>query len=225
MELKLVIFDLDNTLWDFETNSREALIELYETLDINHDFQKFHRNYVEINYRYWREYEQGKITKNELRYGRFFEAFNDIGFHDRKEIEKVANRYLEISPFKKAVFENTYSVLDFIASKYKMAIITNGFNEVVEMKVKNCQFDKYFDLVQTSEDAGVQKPNPRIFQKVLDFFNLSNDEAIMIGDNLQTDIEGANSVNMRSILFDPKNEHVNYTNEKISNLIELKNIL
>lgn len=225
MEMKLVIFDLDNTLWDFETNSRDALAELYVDLNLNAEFSVFHRNYVEINYRYWRDYEHGKITKHDLRYGRFYDAFETIGYGDRKRIDEVADRYLDISPDKTIVFDGTYEILDFLKPKYNLAIITNGFSEVVTRKVRNCRFDTYFDLIQTSEEAGVQKPHPAIFEKVMQHFNVNANESVMIGDNLLTDIAGAKGVNMRHVLFDPKNEHEGYAEEKIINLLQLKSLL
>ena len=222
MDLKLIIFDLDNTLWDFETNSRIALQELLPTVDNTIDFNDFHKRYVEINYRYWRDYERGKINKNHLRYGRFYDAFEAYGIRDKERIDKMADNYLYISPKQKTVFENTYEILNYLKPKYKMAIITNGFNEVVIEKIKNCDFEQYFGLVQTSEDAGVQKPHVDIFHKVLSYFNTNPNNAFMIGDNLETDIAGADKTGISSVLFDPKNEHQNYRNKKINNLIELK---
>ncbi len=220
-----MIFDLDNTIWDFETNSREALDELYHKTkvenNIEHDFDFFHRNYVEINYKCWSDYEKGLINKHQLRYGRFYDAFARTNFHDRRVIDSVADRYVEISRTKTVVFEGTYEVLDYLSKKYKLAIITNGFSEVVKHKMVNCKLDQYFNYVQTSEDAGVQKPHVNIFNLVMKQFGVTNQESIMIGDNLETDIMGGKNAGMRTILFDPKNTNVNYDDFKITNLREL----
>ncbi|HLP14351.1 MAG TPA: YjjG family noncanonical pyrimidine nucleotidase [Flavobacteriales bacterium] len=229
MELDLVIFDLDNTIWDFETNSREALVEIYAEVKqqhaIEHEFDVFHANYVQINYKYWADYEKGLINKQHLRYGRFHDAFASVQCHDKSVADKVADRYVQVSPFKTIVFDGTYEILDYLSKKYKLAIITNGFNEIVEHKMKNCGLDRYFHHVQTSEDAGHQKPHPRIFQLVLEKFNVDAKKALMIGDNLETDIAGGKNSGLHTILFDPKKQHHTYQDLKIDHLKQLSNYI
>ncbi len=223
--VELVIFDLDNTIWDFETNSKDALVELYHGIKtdhgLDHEFDFFHSNYVEINYKCWSDYEKGLINKHQLRYGRFYDAFARTNFHDRRIIDGVADRYVEISRTKTVVFDGTYEILEYLSKKYKLAIITNGFSEVVEHKMRNCKLDAYFSHVQTSEDAGVQKPHVKIFELVMQKFSALPSQSIMVGDNLETDIAGGKNAGMRTILFDPKNQHVNYSDVKINNLTEL----
>lgn len=228
MDVKLVIFDLDNTIWDFESNSRAALLELFEEMDqehnFDHDFDAFHREYVQINYRYWSDYEKGKIDKHKLRYGRFHDTFALFGFDHAPAIDRMADRYLEVSPLKTLVFDGAHETLDYLTGKYPLAIITNGFNEVVSLKMENCRLGPYFRHIQTSEDAGYQKPHPAIFQLVLNKFKVNPQNAVMIGDNLETDIAGAKSVGLHSILFDPKNQHGSYTDAKITHLSQLKTL-
>jgi putative hydrolase of the HAD superfamily len=137
----------------------------------------------------------------------------------------VADRYIEISRTKTIVFEGTYPILDYLRNKYKLAIITNGFSEVVEHKMRNCRLNEYFEYVQTSEDAGVQKPDTKIFELVMQKFGVLPSQAIMIGDNLETDIAGGKNAGMRTILFDPKDKCSLYGDLKINNLMELTKYL
>lgn len=229
MDVKLVIFDLDNTIWDFESNSRAALLELFAEMDkehrFTHNFDAFHHEYVQINYRYWSDYEKGKIDKHKLRYGRFHDTFGLFGFEHADAINRMADRYLEISPLKTHVFEGAHETLTYLEKKYPMAIITNGFNEVVSIKIDNCRLQPYFKHIQTSEDAGFQKPHPAIFQLVLDKFGVKAQEAVMIGDNLETDIGGANASGIHTVLFDPKQQHASYAGTKINKLQQLTQLL
>lgn len=229
MDVKLVIFDLDNTIWDFESNSRAALLELFDEMDREHrftnNFDAFHREYVQINYRYWSDYEKGKIDKHTLRYGRFHEAFAAFGFSEPDAINRMADRYIEISPLKTLVFDGAHETLAYLQNKYQLAVITNGFNEVVSLKMANCRLEPYFGHVQTSEDAGFQKPHPAIFQLVLQKFGVDPQQALMIGDNLDTDIAGAKATGIHALLFDPWERHLSYPDPKITNLNQLKQIL
>lgn len=91
----------------------------------------------------------------------------------------------------------------YLKKNYKLSLITDGWIEVQEMKVKALNLERYFDLILFSQSEGLEyiKPHRKFFEKALEHFNLSSNEAIMIGDNYERDIIGANNMNMQSLLI------------------------
>ncbi len=185
---KHVFFDLDRTLWDFETNSFETISELADSHKLSErgidSLTDFIDTYIQINERMWDEYRKGLIDKTALRYERFHETFGNYGISDRTLTENFANDYVSTSPLKTNLFPYCMETLSYLNEKYTLHIITNGFEEVQHVKIKNCAIDHFFEQVITSERAGFKKPDPRIFQYSLDVTNAISSESIMIGDSL-----------------------------------------
>jgi putative hydrolase of the HAD superfamily len=117
-------------------------------------------------------------------------------------------------------------ILDYLAGRYEMHIITNGFEEVQNIKLDQSGLTKYFSKIITSEQAGARKPDPKVFGYALDLTKGSVDNSLMIGDDLRTDIEGARNVNMDHVYYNPNRvDHSEDLFHEISDLIELKNVL
>ncbi len=226
---KNIYFDLDRTLWDFDNNAKETFQDIYEKYQfekIFKNFDNFYNTYVKHNERLWKVYRDGKIRKSVLVYKRFELTLNEFGIDDIELAKKIGQDYIEISPTKKRLFPGTYEVLDYLKEKYNLYIITNGFNEVQFTKLKNSNLDAYFKKVFTSENAGAQKPNAKIFEHALKTVNARKKESIMIGDDLDGDILGAKKFGLDQIYFNPdkKNHSENITHEIVA-LKELQKIL
>ena len=229
-QYKHIFFDLDRTLWDFEQNMRITLNELY----INHNLCKaiaspelFIESYIVNNDRLWAGYQRGEMKKEVLRYKRFELTLQDFGIKDRVLASVMGNEYLAESPKKIALIPNTIPVLDWLYNKYKLHIITNGFNEVQFTKLKLCGLEKYFDKVITSEMSGYHKPRAETFAYSLSSANAKKTQSVMIGDDLEADIIGAKKFGLDQIFFNPSkiSQQKTKVTHEISNLIELKNIL
>ena len=210
MPYEHIFFDLDRTLWDFETNSYETLSELaikYKLSEKGIDsIDEFIATYIQINERMWDEYRKGLIDKNTLRYGRFHETLGKYKITDRDLSENFGNDYISISPLKTNMFPHTIEVLQYLNEKYSLHIITNGFEEVQHIKIKNCGIKHYFDQIITSERAGFKKPDIRIFQYSLDIVNAKPSDSLMIGDSLEADIAGARNAGLHQIYFNPQGD-------------------
>lgn len=225
-----VFFDLDRTLWDFETNSHETLIELIDKYKL---IEKgisspttFINEYYVINDVLWEEYRQGKIDKELLRFERFKRALDKYEIFDRKLIEDFGNDYVYLSPLKTNLLPHTEEILDYLRSKYVLHIITNGFEEVQHIKLKNSGIDHYFSEIITSERAGYKKPDKRIFDFSVSLADTHVEKSIMIGDSLDADILGAKNAGMHQVFFNPnKEEHSEDITHEISSLKELKKLL
>ena len=226
---KNIFFDLDRTLWDFETNSKETLNELFYKYKLNSKIEKFDEFfdvYEKINEKYWDLYRKGKISKEYLRTNRFNSTLKFFDINDFKLSEKFGIDYIKISPQKNNLFAGTIDILEYLYTKYNLYIITNGFKEVQFIKLRNSNLDKYFKKVFTSEMVGVQKPNSKFFEYAIKHTNSRKTESIVVGDDLKVDILGAKNFGIDQIYFNPKRKkHNQNINFEINNLIEIKNIL
>lgn len=226
---KHIYFDLDRTIWDFDKNSEETFHEIYIKYELEKiflDFDNFHDTYVKHNEKLWEDYRKGEIKKSLLSYKRFSLTLEDFGVDDEELAKKIAFDYITISPTKKGLFPFAHETLNYLQKKYKLYIITNGFNEVQFTKLKNSELDKYFSKVFTSEDAGAQKPNPIIFDNALKSVDALKEESIMIGDDLETDILGAKNFGLDQVYFNPRGKnHKEEISYEINSLNELTEIL
>jgi len=218
-------FDLDNTLWDFQKNSEETLKELIDVLFPNQiiDFSRFLNTYYPINEKLWVLYRKGIIPKEQLRTKRFTDTFKQLGIIDEKKIEQLSNTYLEQSPLKTGLYPHAIETLGYLKQKgYRMFLLTNGFKEVQKVKIAHSGLDLFFDRMITSEEAGYQKPHRRIFDFALKTVNSKKNESLMIGDDLDTDIEGALKYGLDCVLFNPnKKKHRQKVNFEIESLHQL----
>lgn len=226
---KHIFFDLDRTLWDFEQNMRLTLMDIYDRHELKSaikDYDTFINSFVAHNEKLWGWYQQGNLKKEILRYKRFELTLNEFGIKDKVLAEVIGQEYIDESPKKTALIPHSIETLDYLYDKYKLHIITNGFNEVQFTKLKLCGLEKYFEKVITSEISGHHKPRPEAFSYPLTTANAKKNESIMIGDDLQTDIIGAKQFGIEQVYFNPlgipHNESITY---EISSLLELKDIL
>ena len=204
MPYKHLFFDLDHTLWDFETNSKETLHEVFHRnqLDktLTNDFDGFHSSYSAHNKRLWDKYHHGLIKQDELRWKRMWHALLDYKNGSEPLARQLSVEYLEILPTKQAVFPYTKEILDYLRGKnYTMHLITNGFEQIQFGKLQNSGLTKYFTHVVTSEKAMSLKPHKEIFEFALQLANAKKEESIMIGDNLDADIKGAMDAGLDTI--------------------------
>lgn len=224
---KHIFFDLDHTLWDFYTNSKETLTELYDLhlTDYNFSFIDFFNKYTEVNEECWKEYRHGRMDKETLRVIRYSKAFNSFGVKDESLPLKFADDYLVRCPYKTNLIEGTVPLLESLAKKnYEMHIITNGFTEVQEIKMRECGLGKFFDKIVISEQLEYKKPHPSVFQHAMELTKTTASESLMVGDNLEADILGAKNVGMHGVYFNPDaiehNEEVEYEVVKLMEIDE-----
>ncbi len=225
MSIKHLFFDLDHTLWDFDKNSKRALSQLFKAKNILCDFEIFHQNYERINHAYWKKIEQGMVTKEALKYGRFKDAFLSIDYPaDEALIKMVGDEYLNYLAEQTLLFDDAIEVLSYLKTKYKLHIISNGFQEIQDYKINKSGLLPYFEHIVNAETVGVKKPNPKIYQYAVDLATAKPEESVMIGDNLDADVYGAMHFGMQAIYFNYKSQSVPNDVKAITTLIELKEV-
>ncbi|WP_422105751.1 YjjG family noncanonical pyrimidine nucleotidase [Winogradskyella sp.] len=225
-KIKHVFFDLDHTLWDFDKNSGLTFKKIFELNRIDVSLDAFLEVYAPINLDYWKLYREERISKADLRYGRLKDAFDAI----KKDVDDTMINHLSVSYIEylttfNHLFKGASEVLDYLGDKYELHIITNGFEEAQERKLKNSNIRHYFKTITNSEMVGVKKPNPKIFNFALDVANANADESIMIGDSLEADIEGAEGVGMDTIFFNCRHQTLSTPYKTIHQLMDIKTLL
>jgi putative hydrolase of the HAD superfamily len=204
---KHIFFDLDRTLWDFDSSSEMAFSEIFDKYNLFgkgiESVKTFQKAYNIHNEELWELYRVGKIEKENLRNLRFHLTLADFGIVDHELASNIGDDYLAISPLKVSLFPNALEILAYLQSKYTLHLITNGFSEVQFIKLKASGLDKYFNEVITSEDAGVKKPDVRIFEYSLQKTGAEVHESLMVGDDPEVDVKGAQNAGIDAVLFDP----------------------
>ena len=223
---KDIFFDLDHTLWDFDKNSKYTFKKIFNDNKININLDVFLTTYIPINNDYWKLYRENNISKDKLRYGRLIDTFKALEIDvSTKIIHKLSNEYIKYLSSYNFLINHTIPILKYLGSKYNLHIITNGFQEVQNLKLINSRIHNYFKTVTNSEMAGVKKPNQKIFQLAIKKANTDFKSSIMIGDNLEADIQGALNVGMDAILFNYHKISVPKGVISINKLYQLKDYL
>lgn len=224
-----LFFDLDHTLWDYETNARKVLTDLYHHFQLNevirHGSERFLEIYFKTNDGFWHDYNQGRITKETIRNDRFNTVMTNCGASNYSHGLEMSDYFLEHCPRQKVVMPDALMTLNYLSKKYKMSIITNGFDDVQEVKMKASGLDRYFEHVITSETIGVKKPSPEIFAHALEKVGVAKEEALMIGDNPKTDIWGAKNAGLTPLLYNPTGRIKSECELEIKHLRELMTLL
>ncbi|MGB0166788.1 MAG: YjjG family noncanonical pyrimidine nucleotidase [Luteibaculum sp.] len=204
--MKHLFFDLDRTLWDFDKNSRETLLELADFFQLKKKYgiseTSFISKYERINRTYWSLYQSGRLEREALRVDRFYYTLESFGVIDKVLAEKISTLYLEECPKKSALMEHALEMLQHFYGRFPMHIITNGFTATQSIKLQSSGLGEFFQHVITSDLAGAQKPSQKIF-------NLSWEKAgkpdkkqcYYIGDDWNADVRGSKQFGFTPIWF------------------------
>ena len=158
--MKDLFFDLDHTLWDFEKNSREALAEGYDQINLNSrgvcSLEDYISEYEIANAWCWAEYRDGRMDKAELRGRRFTLALKKWGLDNDVTLgESLGSHYVETSPYKTHLVKDALEVVkEFFERGHKLVMLTNGFEEVQHIKVERCGLAPFFNSVSEELNAG-----------------------------------------------------------------------
>lgn len=227
-----ILIDLDDTLWDFRRNSKIAMQEIYNDYELNKlydSFESFYDVYTVKNHQLWEQYAKGEIIKDYLSLERFLYPLRVVGAEDVELAKRLGEDFLHRTTLQTNLVDGAIETLEYLKSKgYTLSIISNGFIEVQYTKLRRSGLLPYFSNVFLSEEVGYQKPDIRFFQAVLDRLNATPAECLVIGDNLQTDIQGAQNANMRAIFYNAHPEQPSkneFSGQIIANLLEIKTIL
>ncbi|WP_296648099.1 YjjG family noncanonical pyrimidine nucleotidase [Romboutsia sp. 13368] len=227
MEYKVILFDADDTLFDFKKTEKHALEKLMSNLDTKYDNDYCINIYKEINTQIWKELEEGKITSDKLKVERFQRLINKLNLSD--DANRLSNLYIEFLSQGSFLYEETKELLDYLSKNYKLAIITNGLSDVQHKRIRESEVSHYFDEIIISQEVKISKPDPRVFEYALNSLNHDDKSSVlMVGDSLTSDIKGGINASIDTCwfnLFNKSNDTDISPKYEINNLLDLKNIL
>ena len=224
--IKNLIFDLDNTLYDFSTIWKKSNKLVYEYLEYDKivSYEEFFKHYKAINNMLVDEVLKGNMKLREIRNKRLKLTLEKFGIIFSEEdckfyYEKQFKFILEsIKPNEEVNYW-----LSLFSKKYKMILLTNGKSCEQRSKIEKLGLDNIFKLYISGE-THISKPKAEAFINVLEKENIVASETMMIGDSLHHDINPANKLGMKTCLVERKwhfdDELVNYTGYKVKNIIQ-----
>ena len=227
MKYEVLLFDADETLFDFKKSEKQAFENSIKEFNIDYDESYHFKTYEEINKNIWLEFEQGLITQEKLKVERFKRLSKEIHVpFDELEFSKAYIRHLSNASF---LYNDSIELIKKLSNNYKLAIITNGLKDVQSKRIGQSVIAKYFDTIVISEEVKVSKPNPEIFEIALNSLDYTDrSKVLMIGDSLTSDIKGGVNFGIDTCWIN-FNNYKNLTSIKptyeISNLLNLFEIL
>lgn len=209
---KWIWFDLDDTLYDFSRSSLIGLNYIYNAYGLGRHFPTV-GEWIECYHRHnralWDLYNVGGVDQQTLRRDRFVLPLTEGGFAPdeadglTRELDGV---YLERLGSTGLLVEGARELLVNLRVRgYGIGVLSNGFSGVQHRKLESSRMAELVDCVVLSDDIGINKPDRRLFDHALKKAGTTALESVMVGDNLQTDIEGALRAGWRAaVLFDPQ---------------------
>ena len=199
MRYRAILFDVDDTLLDFQTGNHNAVNRLMDELD----YRDSHRyeQYEAINLKCWEELEAGLLTQNQLkvaRFVRFFDRYPVVG-----DPKWAAERFVELLGQQSILLPNALEVVEQIAARLPVAVVTNGITAIQRSRMALSPLKDYLTEMVISEAVGISKPRPGIFKIALDRLGVKPRDALMVGDGVNSDIRGANNAGIDACWLNP----------------------
>ncbi|MBR5443181.1 MAG: YjjG family noncanonical pyrimidine nucleotidase [Paludibacteraceae bacterium] len=204
-QYKAVFIDWDDTIGDFIGAAKQALHEMYDKYHLS-DYFASHEEFVALykphNIELWDKYGKDLVTKEYLSFDRFFyplmhgsKVKGEKGKVKGENLcvlaEQLSEDFLNMTTAHFSLLEGAEELVRYLAKKYPLTVVTNGFVEVQYEKFDKSGLRDCFAHIVLSEEVGCQKPNPRIFEEALRMNGLQAEDVVMIGDSWSSDIQGA----------------------------------
>jgi 2-haloacid dehalogenase len=198
-----ILFDADNTLFDYDRAERHALTTTLRELGAEAS-EAVHRTYRRINADYWRRFENGTVTAADLRSGRFADLAAEIGLDIAGE--QMSSRYLRHLGQASFLIDGAQSVVEELSRRgFLLGLITNGLEDVQKSRLSLSPIAEYFSSVTISDEVGAKKPDPKIFEIAFSRSgNPDKSRSLVVGDSLTSDMAGGRNFGIATCWYNPE---------------------
>ena len=199
-QYKAILLDWDDTVGDWSDAAWKALNDIYARYHLDELYEtvaEFFNTYEPHNLELWSKYGRNEVTKEQLHFERFYYPLMVNGYPEFRGMDKktlarqMGDEFLELTNKYFSLLPDAERVVKYLAAKYPLTILSNGFKEVQYYKFAHSGLAPYFTHTIISEEVGINKPNPKLFALALEMNGVRADEALMVGDSYTSDIEGA----------------------------------
>ncbi len=201
---RILLFDLDGTLFDYDQAYKQALKEtlpeLFEEVGADAVISTFHQ----ANLALWEEVEQGRVTVNSLRTLRFSKLFNTYRW-DKQDPEVMGRKYIRILANQAQLMDQAREVITNLGNRFQLGVITNGIASVQRKRLELSGLTHFFDPIVISFEYQTSKPEPEIFDIAVEQSGLPRESTLYIGDSVTSDMAGANNAGIDFCWFNPQN--------------------
>lgn len=204
MSIKNILFDLDDTIYDFGMAEDIALGRMLTDIGVRPTEEKI-KLYSRINLSYWKRLECGEITREQVKVERFRSFFSEIMVdYSPEKADVIYRSYLNQGHF---FIDGAWDMLQKLHGKYRMYLVTNGTADTQKGRIASGKIEQFFDKIFVSELIGFNKPDKEFFDYCFQKIgNIKKDETIIIGDSLTSDIQGGIHAGIRTLWFNGRRE-------------------
>jgi YjjG family noncanonical pyrimidine nucleotidase len=183
------LFDADNTFFDYDKGELEALTETIREFMPGTDLPVALAAYRSINDGYWRRFEKGAVSLDELKPGRFRDLLARLGVAG--DPVDMSRSYLQRLAGKAYLLPHALEVLQWLSERVPLCLVTNGLSPVQRGRLAGAGITGLFAAILISEEIGISKPDPAFFLRAAAQLGLQPSEVLCVGDNPATDVQGA----------------------------------
>ena len=206
MQYRYLLFDADDTLFDFLKAEHQAIIETLRHFSLPDDEETI-ALYSRLNAALWLKFDHGEITRAKLLVQRFEELLEALG-RDGIDPAQVNQCYMYALAKGHFPFPGAAELCrDLHGMGYELAIITNGASIPQHGRLDNSPLRQYWKEIFISDDMGCQKPQPEYFDRVCEGMGISPEDrkyALIIGDSLSSDIRGGLNAGIDTCWYNPR---------------------
>lgn len=193
MNYKYLLFDLDETLFDFKMSERNALKETMLEFNIPYTEDDHLPIYKKVNQVLWDRLEEGTIHQDAIKVQRFVDLKHVMSLDYDPDL--FAKRFMYHLGEGSFLLEGAKDLIDSLSGNYTIIALTNGLTQVQKRRMEKSPLAPYFKQFFISEEIGIAKPNPSLYEHVFHklsvlYPDFNKADCLMIGDSLTSDIQG-----------------------------------